>query len=200
MAVLGLAYKGGTDDVRESPAMRLVQLILAEGATIVAYDPAAMIRAQEVLPPTAVLHYAATELETATDADALLVLTDWPQFLSLDLQVFSRLLRHPLLIDGRNLFAPEDVVRQGMMYLSVGRPAAGTTEFEGQPELSEFAETGASVPAQYPVRKDCRAVSGTARRSRQEKNARAAHRCCRLSRFAPHGSPVGGGPFRGRHR
>ena len=66
LAVLGLAYKGGTDDVRESPAMRLVQLILAEGASIVAYDPAAMIRAQEVLPPTPALRYAANELETAS--------------------------------------------------------------------------------------------------------------------------------------
>jgi UDPglucose 6-dehydrogenase len=151
LAVLGLAYKGGTDDVRESPAMRLVQLILAEGASIVAYDPAAMTRAQEVLPPSPALRYAASELETATDADALLVLTDWPQFLSLDLEVFARTLRQPLLIDGRNLFAPEDVVRQGMMYLSIGRPAAGATEFEGVPELPEFARTGASVPRSTPA-------------------------------------------------
>ncbi len=160
LAVLGLAYKGGTDDVRESPAMRLVQLILAEGASIVAYDPAAMSRAQEVLPPSPALRYATSELETATNADALLVLTDWPQFLALDLEVFSRTLRRPLLIDGRNLFAPEDVVRQGMMYLSVGRPAAGATEFAAgaaesttEPELSEFAETGASVPRTIPSEK-----------------------------------------------
>jgi UDPglucose 6-dehydrogenase len=145
LAVLGLAYKGGTDDVRESPAMRLMQLILAEGATITAYDPAAMARAQEVLPPSATLRYAANELETATEADALLVLTDWPQFLALDLEPFSRILRRPLLIDGRNLFTPEDVVRQGLMYLSIGRPGAGAAElaagaigFEVQPDAPEF--------------------------------------------------------------
>ncbi|MGO8718279.1 MAG: nucleotide sugar dehydrogenase [Acidobacteriaceae bacterium] len=152
LAVLGLAYKGGTDDVRESPAMRLVQLILAEGASIVAYDPAAMTRAQEVLPPSPTLRYAANELETAADADALLVLTDWPQFLALDLKAFSRTLRQPLLIDGRNLFAPEDVVRQGLMYLSIGRPAAGATEFAAgatafaaQPEYPEFARLDATA-------------------------------------------------------
>lgn len=152
LAVLGLAYKGGTDDVRESPAMRLVQLILAEGASITAYDPAAMTRAQEVLPPSPVLRYASNELEAASDADALLVLTDWPQFLALDLKDFSRALRQPLLIDGRNLFAPEDVVRQGLMYLSIGRPAAvatefavGATEFAAQPELSEFVRFDATA-------------------------------------------------------
>ena len=78
--VLGLAYKGGTDDVRESPAMRMVQLILAEGGTIAAYDPAAMERAQEVLRPSAAMRYASSEVDAAADADALLVLTDWPQF------------------------------------------------------------------------------------------------------------------------
>jgi dTDP-glucose 4,6-dehydratase len=98
-----------------------------------------MTRAQEVLPPSAALRYAANELEAATEADALLVLTDWPQFLALDLEAFSRTLRHPLLIDGRNLFAPEDVVRQGLMYLSVGRPAVGATEFESQPGVPAFA-------------------------------------------------------------
>lgn len=124
LAVLGLAYKGGTDDVRESPAMRIVQLVLAEGGTVTAYDPAAMERAREVLEPSATLRYANSELDAAHDADALLVLTDWPQFVALDLKRFSKELHQPLLIDGRNLFSPEDVVRQGLMYLSIGQPVA----------------------------------------------------------------------------
>ncbi|MGH9616344.1 MAG: nucleotide sugar dehydrogenase [Acidobacteriaceae bacterium] len=141
LAVLGLAYKGGTDDVRESPAMRLVQLMLAEGASIAAYDPAAMARAQEVLSPSPALRYAPNELEAVAGADALLVLTDWPQFISLDLDAISHALRQPLLIDGRNLFTPEEVARHGLTYFSVGRPEVGLVEFEGEPKLPEFARS-----------------------------------------------------------
>ena len=123
LAVLGLAYKGGTDDVRESPAMRLVQLFLAEGASVAAYDPAAMPRAQALLHSGDRLRYAASELDAATEADALLILTDWPQFTTLDLELLSSKLRYPLLIDGRNLYQPEQVAEQGLIYLSIGRPA-----------------------------------------------------------------------------
>ncbi|MHB1857759.1 MAG: nucleotide sugar dehydrogenase [Acidobacteriaceae bacterium] len=145
LAVLGLAYKGGTDDVRESPAMRMVQLILAEGGTIAAYEPAAMERAREVQRPSATMRYAISELDAARDADALLVLTDWPQFVSLDLELLSRTLREPLLIDGRNLFSPEDVVRQGLRYLSIGRPGAAARDGEGQAEQPEPAAADAGV-------------------------------------------------------
>ncbi len=123
LAVLGLAYKGGTDDVRESPAMRLVHLMLAEGASVAAYDPAAMLRAQAVLPPGGNLRYAASELDAASGADALLILTDWPQFACLDLKLFSETLRHPLLIDGRNLYQSDQVAEQGFSYFSIGRSA-----------------------------------------------------------------------------
>lgn len=122
LAVLGLAYKGGTDDVRESPAMRLVQLILAEGGSVAAYDPAAMARARSVLVPGAHLRYAASEMDAAAEADALLILTDWPQFAALDLKRISSRLRQPLVIDGRNLYLPEEVSQLGVVYLSIGRP------------------------------------------------------------------------------
>jgi UDPglucose 6-dehydrogenase len=124
LAVLGLAYKGGTDDVRESPAMRLVHLMLAEGASVAAYDPAAMVRAQAVLPAGGSFRYATSEMDAASGADALLILTDWPQFASLDLKLFADRLRQPLLIDGRNLYQAEDVARQGFSYFSIGRSAA----------------------------------------------------------------------------
>ena len=127
LAVLGLAYKGGTDDVRESPAMRLVHLFLAEGSSVAAYDPAAMPRALAQLQPGDRMRYAASELDAATDADALLILTDWPQFTALDLEQMARKLRHPLLIDGRNLYQPEQVAEKGMIYLSIGRPLAAST-------------------------------------------------------------------------
>lgn len=133
LAVLGLAYKGGTDDVRESPAMRLVHLMLAEGATIAAYDPAAMQRAQAVLPQSGNLRYATSELDAADGADALLVLTDWPQFASLNLELFLDKLRQPLLIDGRNLYQPEQVAAKGLNYFSIGR---SVTMANGEDELS----------------------------------------------------------------
>jgi UDPglucose 6-dehydrogenase len=127
LAVLGLAYKGGTDDVRQSPAMRLVQLILAESGSVAAYDPAAIPRARFVLPPDRNLRYASDEFDAAAGADALLILTDWPQFASLDLGRISSLLRQPLLIDGRNLYQPEQVAEQGITYFSIGRQPAKTS-------------------------------------------------------------------------
>ncbi len=137
LGVLGLAYKGGTDDVRESPAMRLVHLILAEGASVAAYDPAAMARAQAALLPGPSLRYASSELDAASGADALLILTDWPQFASLDLKLFVDKLRNPLLIDGRNLYRPEQVISQGLSYFSIGRSAVlanGEIELPGVPQ------------------------------------------------------------------
>ena len=83
LAILGLAFKGETDDIRESPAIDLVEMFLSEGCCIVAYDPAAMERAKDELPPSAAMSYAADAYAAAADADALLVLTDWKEFAQL---------------------------------------------------------------------------------------------------------------------
>jgi UDPglucose 6-dehydrogenase len=120
LAVLGLAFKGGTDDVRESPAMLLVQSLLREGCTICAYDPAATDRAREVLQGS--LEFASNTYDAATNADALLILTEWEEFGSLDLAQLSRRLRYPIVIDGRNLYNPEEMAAHGFSYYSVGRP------------------------------------------------------------------------------
>ncbi len=119
--VLGLAYKGGTDDVRESPGLRVVRLILAEGGQVAAYDPAAMEKAAACMPPHAGLEYATSAMEAAAGADLLLVLTDWPQFANLDLAAMARTMAHPRLLDGRNLFDPVTVAASGMEYGCVGR-------------------------------------------------------------------------------
>jgi UDPglucose 6-dehydrogenase len=124
LAVLGLAFKGGTDDIRESPAVELVEMFLAEGCTICAYDPAAMERTKQILPPSATIIYAETEYQAAAEADALLILTDWTEFSSLDLQRLNQLLKFPIVIDGRNMFEPAVMQQHGFTYLSVGRPAA----------------------------------------------------------------------------
>jgi UDPglucose 6-dehydrogenase len=122
LGVLGLAFKGGTDDIRESPAIDLIGQFLKEGCIISAYDPAAMERTKQVLPPSGTLSYASDAYEAAKEADALLILTDWQEFAELDLDRLHYTLRYPIVIDGRNLFDREVMTQHGFTYLSVGRP------------------------------------------------------------------------------
>jgi UDPglucose 6-dehydrogenase len=123
IGVLGLAFKGETDDIRESPAIEIVKLLLAEGCSIVAYDPAAMNRTRDILPAGSNLDYATNAYSAAKDADALLILTDWAEFATLDLDRLNKTLRYPIIIDGRNLYHPDIMVKYGFTYVSVGRPA-----------------------------------------------------------------------------
>ncbi|HEX9199541.1 MAG TPA: UDP-glucose/GDP-mannose dehydrogenase family protein, partial [Acidobacteriaceae bacterium] len=119
-----LAFKGETDDIRESPAIDLVEMLLAEGCSIAAYDPAAMKRAQEELAAGPQLRYVEDAYAAAVDADALLVLTDWAEFATLDLERLHRVMRYPIVVDGRNMFDPKVMLNRGFTYISIGRPAA----------------------------------------------------------------------------
>lgn len=121
LAVLGLAFKGGTDDIRESPAIALIHLLLKERCEVVAYDPAAMERARAEFPASAAIRFAESAYGAAKNADALLVLTDWEEFASLDLERLRQELSHPIVIDGRNLYSREEMSRAGFSYFSVGR-------------------------------------------------------------------------------
>jgi UDPglucose 6-dehydrogenase len=121
LGVLGLAFKGGTDDIRESPAMLMVQELLREGCKLSVYDPAAMDRAREVLNST--VEFTEDAYEAASGADALLILTEWEEFASLDLARIRKLLKYPIVIDGRNLYDPALMATHGFTYYSVGRPA-----------------------------------------------------------------------------
>jgi UDPglucose 6-dehydrogenase len=122
LGVLGLAFKGGTDDIRESPALFLVQALLQEGSKITAYDPAAMERTQEVM--NSGITFANSPYEAARGADALLILTEWEEFANLDLDRIRKELKYPIVIDGRNLYDPEVMAAQGFTYYSVGRAAS----------------------------------------------------------------------------
>jgi UDPglucose 6-dehydrogenase len=124
VAVLGLAFKGDTDDIRESPAIDLVEMLLGEGCTVVAFDPAAMTRAEAKLPRSSQMQYVNGIDEAATDADALLILTDWQEFARLDLLHLHSLMRYPIIVDGRNLYDPQVMIENGFTYLSIGRPSA----------------------------------------------------------------------------
>jgi UDPglucose 6-dehydrogenase len=125
LAVLGLAYKGGTDDVRESPAIAIIRTLLHEHCSVVAYDPAAGERAQHELKGD--VTYADDPYQASVGADALVILTDWEEFASLDLARLRGLLRYPIVIDGRNLYSTEIMRKHGFLYVSVGR---ATTELE----------------------------------------------------------------------
>ena len=124
LGVLGLAFKGETDDIRDSPAIDLIGMFLGEGCSIVAFDPAAMERTAEKLPAGPNLKYVDSAYAAADDADALLILTDWAEFGALDLKRLNTALRYPIVIDGRNLYDPNEMLANGLTYLSVGRPAA----------------------------------------------------------------------------
>jgi UDPglucose 6-dehydrogenase len=120
LAVLGLAYKGGTDDVRESPAIAFINLLLKEGASVRAYDPAANARAREVFSENEI-EVCDDLYDCAADSDALLILTDWEEFSQLDLDRLRHTMKQPVIIDGRNLYAPETLAKAGFAYYSIGR-------------------------------------------------------------------------------
>lgn len=122
IAALGLAFKGDTDDIRDSPAIDLIKMLLEAGSRIIAHDPAAMERARLVLPPASQLEYVDDPYLAAKDADALLILTDWQEYASLDLERLRSALKFPIIVDGRNLYEPETMRKYGFTYFSVGRP------------------------------------------------------------------------------
>ncbi len=135
LAALGLAFKGDTDDIRESPAVEIIKKLLQAGAIVTAYDPAAMERAKEVLPASANMKYADDPYRAAKDADALLILTDWREFAAIDLARMNRALRFPIIVDGRNLYKPYEMQSHGFTYVSVGRQASYHAQ-EGKPRKS----------------------------------------------------------------
>jgi nucleotide sugar dehydrogenase len=124
IAVLGLAFKAGTDDLRESPAIEILRMLLDEGCLITAFDPVSMPRAREELQVQVAegkLEMASDPYNAAADADAMLILTDSDEFSGLDLQQLRSQMRLPVIIDGRNLYRPEEMEAAGFTYHSVGR-------------------------------------------------------------------------------
>ena len=119
IGVLGLTFKPNTDDIRESPAIDIVEGLIREGAVIKAYDPAGMKNASLILPQTVV--YCMDPYEVAEDCDCLVIATEWNQFRKLDLERIKRLLKYPRVVDLRNVYEPEEMRKTGFEYVSVGR-------------------------------------------------------------------------------
>ncbi len=118
IGVLGLAFKQNTDDVRMSPAIDLCHRLQKEGAKLRVYDPQAMEKARAVLNNVI---YVDNMNDVAEGCDALVIATEWPEFRNLDLERARKLLTHPILFDGRNLFEAREMERLGFVYKSVGR-------------------------------------------------------------------------------
>ncbi len=128
IAVLGLAFKPNTDDVRFAPALDLIGRLLAEGARVQAYDPEAMSKASAVLPA---VRYCRDAYEAAEQADALIIATEWPEFRKLDWTVIRDRMLRPLVLDGRNLLQPGTMKGLGFEYHSVGRRRGDAGAAEG---------------------------------------------------------------------
>jgi UDPglucose 6-dehydrogenase len=128
VALLGLAFKGETDDMRESPAISIAEGLVALGAEVRAFDPAAMAIARPLLPPA--VTYCADAYDAADGADGVVIATEWNQFRALELDRLRDLLREPLIVDLRNLYQPERVAAAGFRYVSVGRPATSLGRIE----------------------------------------------------------------------
>ena len=120
IAVWGLTFKPDTDDVRSSVAIELVEQLLREGAHVVAYDPKGMHKARAI-KAIADAQFASSALEAVTDAEALIIATDWNEFANVDLTVLKEKMQTPIVFDGRNLLDPETMRQFGFSYYSVGR-------------------------------------------------------------------------------
>lgn len=118
VAVLGLAFKPNTDDIREAPATAIVERLLQEGASVRAYDPVAEENARRLLPTVS---YCPDPYEAARDSDALVVLTEWEEFRTMDLARIRSLMRRPVILDGRNVIDPQRARALGFRYVGVGR-------------------------------------------------------------------------------
>ena len=121
--VWGLAFKPGTDDVREAPAITLIERLLDAGATVNAHDPVAHETTREILGDR--IGYCDRPMEAAEGADALLICTDWPEFKQPNLEKLKNALKAPVIFDGRNLYKPSQMEESGFVYVSVGRREVG---------------------------------------------------------------------------
>jgi len=118
VGLLGLAFKPNTDDMREAPSLEIARILLARGATVRGYDPAAVEKARAILPE---VDYRPDPYAVAKGADALVVVTEWNEFRNLDLARIKQSMRQPVLVDGRNIYDPADMRELGFVYRGIGR-------------------------------------------------------------------------------
>jgi UDPglucose 6-dehydrogenase len=121
-ALWGLAFKPNTDDMREAPSRVVIDGLLKRGGAVIAYDPVAMQEARRIYSGERRVAFGESPQEVLKGADALVIVTEWKEFRSPDFGEIKRLLRQPLVFDGRNLYDPAMVRDAGLEYYSIGRP------------------------------------------------------------------------------
>jgi UDPglucose 6-dehydrogenase len=119
LAVLGLAFKPNTDDMRDAKSIEVIGRLVELGATVRAYDPVAIENARMLLPPG--VTYSESPYAAAADADGVVLVTEWNEFKLLNLERLRAVMRRPVVFDGRNLWEPERMRRLGFEYHSIGR-------------------------------------------------------------------------------
>jgi UDPglucose 6-dehydrogenase len=122
IGVLGLSFKPNTDDIRNAPSLEIIKELQAEGAKIKAYDPSAMQRAKDILDDVV---FCKDSYAACRGSDCLLILTEWDEFMELDFLKVKKLLKRPLIIDGRNIYDPERLNKLGFTYICIGRRRRG---------------------------------------------------------------------------
>jgi UDPglucose 6-dehydrogenase len=120
IGIWGLAFKPNTDDVRKSPAIKIIKKLQKENYKIQVYDPAAIKNAQKELPQKNI-KFCKTSLEAVKNADVLVLVTEWPEFSEIDMKKVKNLMRHPYFLDGRNQFDPQEIKKLGFYYEGIGR-------------------------------------------------------------------------------
>jgi UDPglucose 6-dehydrogenase len=122
VAVLGLTFKPNTDDMRDSPSLDIIPALQALGANVRAFDPEGMKEARKLLPG---VEFAEGALDAVVKADVIVIITEWNEFRGLDLRKVKSLVARPVIVDLRNIYAPNDVAEAGFAYYSIGRPKVG---------------------------------------------------------------------------
>lgn len=119
IAVLGLSFKAETDDIREAPSIKIINLLLSKGAKVKAYDPEAMENVKSVFGDK--IKYEDNAYEAVADASAFLLITEWNEFRELDLMKIKKLMKKPIIFDGRNIYDPSEIKKLGFTYHGIGR-------------------------------------------------------------------------------
>ncbi|MBX2845917.1 MAG: UDP-glucose/GDP-mannose dehydrogenase family protein [Saprospiraceae bacterium] len=127
VAVWGLAFKPNTDDIREAPALAIIDELLRLGAKITAYDPAAMANVEKMYPGN--IHFCNNEYDVLDDADVLCIFTEWKDFLSPNFDIIKKKMKSPVIIDGRNIYTKEEMKEHGFTYISMGRETINETTY-----------------------------------------------------------------------
>ncbi len=127
IGILGLAFKPDTDDMREAPSLTLIAHLLSRGASVRLFDPVAMENAKRLLPDSTAITWCADELEAATSADALVLVTEWKQFRFLAFTEMLSVMKGSAFFDGRNQYHPEEMLAKGFDYMAIGIPHTSAT-------------------------------------------------------------------------